>query len=165
MNATAPTTQDPLARIADLERRLSLAERRLTQVPSVFQSGSRFKTHLWTLIGGKQLGYSELVGATAAAELPEDLPEYDTEARPTTADGVGYIRSYDTREVALLWNGPPGLNFTDLREGQFLCCVDKIKIQITKQKVPDPENPGEEIDDPNEPTRYQTFYLCNFRLS
>jgi hypothetical protein len=151
--------------MARIEAELAQMRAEMRQIPMRWPSSSLFKTNLWTLIGGKQLGYSELVGATAAAELPEDLPEYDTEARPTTADGVGYIRSYDTREVALLWNGPPGLNFTDLREGQFLCCVDKIKIQITKQKVPDPENPGEEIDDPNEPTRYQTFYLCNFRLS
>jgi hypothetical protein len=134
---------------ARIEAEIKDLRSQLRQIPMRFVGSSQFKTNMWTLIGGKQLGYSGLVGAAAAAELPDDLPEYDTNLRPfITENGPGYIRSYDTGQVALLWNGPPGLNFTDLREGQWLCCVDKITIKITD----------------SDPERRQTFYLCNFRL-
>jgi hypothetical protein len=135
----------------------------MRQIPMRWPS-TAFKTNMWRVVGGKPLGYSGLIGATYQTALPDSLPEYDVDTMPTTADGVGYILSHDTGETALLWNGPPGnTQFANsqahLWVGMRLLCVDTIKIQITKQKVPDPENPGEEIDDPNEPTRFQTFYV------
>lgn len=133
---------------ARIEAEIKDLRSQLRQIPMRFVGSSKFKTNIWGVIGGKQLGYSSLMGATASDELPADVPEYDLGTMPTTVDGVGYIRSKDTGEVALLWNGPPGQNTADLREGTNIICIDSIRIKITDS---DPES-------------YQTFYLCNMRL-
>jgi hypothetical protein len=133
---------------ARIEAEIKDLRSQLRQIPMRFVGSAAFKTNLWTVVGGKPLGYSGLSGATSATELPAEIDEYNLNTMPETIDGVGYIRSIDTGRVALLWNGPPGQAFRDMWEGLVICCIDTIKVKITDSN----------------PERFQTFYLCNLWL-
>jgi hypothetical protein len=133
---------------ARIEAEIRDLRSQLRQIPMRFVGGASFKTNMWTLIGGKTLGYSGLVGATYQTSLPADLPEYDLQTMPTTADGVGYIMSHDTGATALFWNGPPGnTSFANsqahLWVGMRMLCIDSIQIKITSSN----------------PERFQKFYV------
>lgn len=133
---------------ARIEAEIKDLRSQLRQIPMRWVGGASFKTNLWTVVGGKALGYSGLIGATYQTTLPSDLPEYDIGTLEETGDGVGYIRSLDTGTTALLWNGPPGnIGYNNAQAhlwiGMRLLCIDTIRIKITDSN----------------PERYQTFYV------
>ncbi len=133
---------------ARIEAEIKDLRSQLRQIPMRWVGGASFKTNLWTVVGGKPLGYSGLIGATYQATLPDDLPEYDLGTMPTTADGVGYIMSQDTGNTALFWNGPPGNtgianSLAHIWVGMRVLCMDTISIKITDSN----------------PEKFQTFYV------